>query len=123
HFIGSDSERAARVASGAEQQGKLWPFVETFYDNQGKENSGYVTDAFLRRIATAAGVNANTALAQADSTSAQSFLDRANSDANRLGIDATPTFTVARGDGAEQPLNANPLDPSSVSAALDKELS
>jgi protein-disulfide isomerase len=122
HFIGPDSTRAAKVAAGAEQQGKLWPFLETFYDNQGKENSGFVTDAFLRRIATAAGVNAEAALAQAGSTSAQSFLDRADGDANRLGIDATPTFTVARGNGAERPLNANALDAGSVSAALNQEL-
>ena len=31
HFIGPDSERAARVAAGAERQGKLWPFLEAFY--------------------------------------------------------------------------------------------
>src|SRR5215207_177513 len=43
HFIGPDSTRAARVAAGAERQGKLWPFLETFYANQGSENSGYAT--------------------------------------------------------------------------------
>jgi protein-disulfide isomerase len=122
HFIGSDSTRAATVAAGAERQGKLWPFLETFYDNQGKENSGYVTDAFLRRIATAAGVEANAALAQADSASATKFVDRADAAASALGINATPTLTVAHGTGAERVLDANALDPSSVSAALNKEL-
>ena len=51
HFIGPDSERAARVAAGAERQGRLWPFVEAFYAAQGGENSGYVTDGFLRSVA------------------------------------------------------------------------
>src|SRR6195952_162912 len=36
-FIGPDSMTAARVAAGAEQQGRLWSFVETFYANQGQE--------------------------------------------------------------------------------------
>ena len=40
--------RAARVAAGAQQQGQLWPFLEAFYAAQGQENSGYVTDGFLR---------------------------------------------------------------------------
>src|SRR4029450_11884418 len=59
HFIGEDSVRAARVAAGAEQQGKLWPFLEAFYAKQGTENSGYVTDDFLREVAAEAGVNAD----------------------------------------------------------------
>jgi protein-disulfide isomerase len=122
HFIGPDSERAARVAAGAERQGRLWQFLEVFYANQGQENAGYVTDAFLRRVATAAGVDADAALAQADSAFAQQQLAQANTDAQRLGVNATPTFTVAKGGGAPHALAANALDPSSVSAALDQEL-
>jgi protein-disulfide isomerase len=122
HFIGADSTRAAKLAAAAERQGRLWPFLEVFYANQGQENSGYVTDAFLRRVATAAGVNADAAFAGADSRFAQRRLDRANADAQRLGIDSTPTFAVAKGSGAPQVLEANGLDPSSVAAALDAEL-
>jgi protein-disulfide isomerase len=122
HFIGPDSAKAARVAAGAQQQGKLWPFLETFYANQGQENSGYVTDSFLRQIAQASGVNATAALGQADSAFAAARLDQANTDASKLGIDSTPTLTVARGTAPAQRLNANALDPSSVSAALNKEL-
>ena len=50
HFLGPDSERAARVAAGAERQGRLWAFLEAFYARQGTENSGYVTDGFLRDV-------------------------------------------------------------------------
>jgi protein-disulfide isomerase len=122
HFIGPDSTRAAKMAAAAERQGRLWPFLEVFYANQGPENSGYVTDAFLRRVATAAGVNADAAFAGADSQFAQRRLDRANADAQRLGIDSTPTFTVAKGSGAPHVLEADGLDPSSVATALDAEL-
>ncbi len=117
HFIGPDSERAARVAAGAAQQGRLWPFLEAFYAAQGQENSGYVTDEFLRSVAKAAGVDADAALAYADGAAAQQQLNRANADAQRLGIAATPTFTVARGDGKPRV-----LDSRSVAAGLDAEL-
>lgn len=122
HFIGPDSTRAAKVAAAAERQGRLWPFLEVFYANQGQENSGYVTDAFLRRVATAARVNADAAFAGAGSQFAQRRLDHASADAQRLGIDSTPTFTVAKGSGPPHVLEANGLDPSSVATALDAEL-
>ncbi len=122
HFLGPDSVRAAAVAAGAEQQGKLWPFLEAFYAAQGQENSGYVTDAFLRDVAAAAGVDADRALAAAGTAGAQDRLNRANADAQALGVDSTPTFTVARGDGKARVLAAGAQDPQTLAAALDKEL-
>jgi protein-disulfide isomerase len=121
-FIGPDSVRAAKVAAGADRQGRLWPFLEAFYARQGQENSGYVTDGFLRGVAAASGVDANAALGQAGSSFASGRLNRANTDASRLGISSTPTLTVRRGNGPEHVLDANALDPASVAAALNKEL-
>jgi len=119
-FIGPDSQRAARFAAGAAEQGRLWPFLEAFYASQGQENSGYVTDEHLRSVAAAAGVDAGTALEYADSAAAQEPLNRANADAQRLGIDSTPTFTVARGDAEPHVLPAH--EARSVAAAIDAEL-
>jgi protein-disulfide isomerase len=121
-FIGPDSVRAARVAAGAEQQGRLWPFLEAFYIAQGQENSGYVTDAFVRSVAGASGVDAAAALKFANGAAAQEPLNRANADAQALGIDSTPTFTIARGDGRARVLATGAQDPQTLAAALDKEL-
>ena len=121
-FIGPDSVRAARVAAGAADQGRLWPFLEAFYSAQGQENSGYVTDGFLRSVSEAAGVDAAAALKAANGASAQDRLNRANADAQALGIDATPTFTVARGDGKAHVLASGAQDPQTLAAAIDKEL-
>ncbi len=121
-FIGPDSVRAARVAAAAEQQGRLWPFLEAFYAAQGQENSGYVTDDFLRSVAAAAGVDATAALKAAGGAKAAERLNRANADAQTLGVDATPTFTVARGDGNPQVIGTGVLDPQALATALDKEL-
>jgi protein-disulfide isomerase len=122
HFLGPDSTVAAQVAAGAERQGRLWPFLEVFYANQGQENSGYVTDEFLRRVATDAGVDADKALAQANGAFAQRRLDRAGTEAAQLGVDSTPTLVVSGNGRAPHVLDADPLDPQSVSAALDREL-
>ena len=121
-FIGPDSERAARFAAGAAQQNRLWPFLEAFYAAQGRENSGYVTDAFLRSVAHAAGVDADSALAQMNSAGAQAQLNRANADATTLGVDSTPTFTVARTGGRAHVLATGAQKPQALAAALDAEL-
>ena len=118
HFIGPDSERAARVAAGAERQGRLWPFVEAFYAAQGAENSGYVTDGFLRSVAKAAGVDAGEALEAAGGEPALRRLERANADATRLGVQSTPTFTVTRGDGAPKVIGSGVLDQAVFEKAL-----
>jgi protein-disulfide isomerase len=55
-IIGPQSPIASRAAYAAGEQGRGWSFVELFYRNQGEENSGYVTDAFLTSIAKGAGV-------------------------------------------------------------------
>jgi protein-disulfide isomerase len=114
-FLGPDSERAARFAAGAAEQGRLWPFLEAFYSAQGPENSGYVTDEFLRSVARAAGVDADAASTYADSAGAQERLNRANADAQRFGVQATPSFTVARGDKAPRAV----VDVAGLTAAIE----
>ena len=93
-FIGPDSVVAARAAAGAQAQGKLWPFLAAFYANQGQENSGYATDDFLRSVATSAGVDADEALAFAQTDAAADRLNAANAEAQTRGIDSTPSFVV-----------------------------
>jgi protein-disulfide isomerase len=121
-FLGPDSVRAAGAAAAATRANRLYQFADAVYHHQGAENSGYVTDAFLRQVADASGVNAGAALSQAGSSFASGRLNRANADAAKLGINSTPTLTVRRGNGPEQVLSANALDPASVAAALNKEL-
>lgn len=119
HFLGPDSIKAARFAAGAQQQNKLWSFVETFYANQGTENSGYATDDFLKGVATTAGVNADAALKYSGTDDAEQALTTANQAAQAVGADSTPTFTVKKGDGPEKILLAGAGD---VSAELAKAL-
>jgi protein-disulfide isomerase len=117
HFIGSDSTRAAEVAAGARAQGRFWAFAEAFYASQGEENSGYVTDPFLRGVAKASGVDATKALAYSQTPAAEAPLNAADSAASKLAINSTPTFVVEKAGGAPKITDAADVD-----AAIKKAL-
>jgi protein-disulfide isomerase len=113
HFIGADSSRAAQAAAGAQQQGKLWPFVEAFYAAQGQENSGYVTDGFLRSVAKAAGADPAKVVA---ATSDQGMAT-ADAEAAKLRVNSTPTFVVTK-DGKTTVIGSGVLDAAALQKAL-----
>jgi protein-disulfide isomerase len=118
-FLGEDSVRAGQVAAGAASQDRLWSFAEAFYARQGEENSGYVTDAFLRSATAAAGVD--LAAAQHD-PDAVGVLARAQAEADRLGVKGTPAFFLRRGDSGLEPAEFGDMTSASFSAALDEAL-
>ncbi|HMJ35556.1 MAG TPA: thioredoxin domain-containing protein [Baekduia sp.] len=93
-FIGPDSLTAARVIEAAGLQDKLWDASDIFYRNQGQENSGYVTDAFLTQVLKAAGADPAKAVADAGSSAVSSELGAAKTLASRYGVDSTPTILV-----------------------------
>ena len=66
----------------------------------------------------AAGVDAGQALDAADGEPALRRLEHANADATRLGVSSTPTFTVAKGDGAPRVIGSGVLDKAAFEKAL-----
>jgi protein-disulfide isomerase len=122
-FIGEDSVRAARVAAAAALQDRMWPFTEYVFANQGAENSGWVTDAFLREATGAVpGLDGARALAEADSPAARRLLAEAERSATAAGVDSTPSFLLRRGDGTPRPLEVQELSPAAFASALDAAL-
>lgn len=91
----TQSAIAAKAALAASEQGRYWNYVELFYRNQGAEESGYVTDAFLTAIAKGAGVR-DIARWNRDRRSSRwdAVLARADAEAGRLGFAGTPSFLV-----------------------------
>jgi protein-disulfide isomerase len=98
-FIGPDSTPAAQALQAAGQQNKLWDASDLFYRNQGEENSGYVTDAFLKSILTAAGADASKATAAMSSPAVSQQLGEAKTLASRYGVNGTPTVLVGPSGG------------------------
>ena len=118
-FLGEDSVRAGRVAAGAAAQDRLWSFTDAFYANQGEENSGYVTDEFLRSTTAAAGVDLDAALAD---EGAPGVLERARAEAERLAVQGTPAFFLRHGDGELEPLEFDDMTPQAFVSALGAAL-
>jgi protein-disulfide isomerase len=94
-IIGPDSKPAMRAALAAGEQSRFWNFLQLFYLNQGGENSGYVTDAFLTDIAKGAGVpdigkwNTDRNSSKFDAT-----IQQGSSQAQSLGFTGTPSILV-----------------------------
>jgi protein-disulfide isomerase len=120
-LIGPDSLKAAAWAGAAARQNRLYQFADLFYRNQGTENSGYVTDSFLSKIAKAAGMNVAQARRYGSSRSVQQRLAATTNAAENAGVNGTPTFYVGRGSSL-RPLAVGGYDPQSFSAALDSVL-
>ena len=78
--------------------------------------SGYATDDFLRSVAQSAGVNADEALAYAQTDAAADQLNQANSEAQTRGIDSTPSFVVTGKDGKAHVVVGH--DDASLTAAI-----
>jgi protein-disulfide isomerase len=96
-ILGNDSVVAARAAAAAAQQNKFFDYASTFYANQGPENTGYVTEAFLTKIAKAVpGLNVARWKADLNAGAGTSILSRAETAARTAGVDSTPSFFVAK---------------------------
>lgn len=117
-FLGDDSTEAAELAAAAALQNKLYEFTETFYLNQGEENTGYVTDDFLTDVAEQTpGLDAEQAMDDRDSPGAQALMEENEQAASDLGINSTPSFVLADG-GEPTPLELNELTPDAFTEAL-----
>jgi protein-disulfide isomerase len=114
-FIGPDSLTAARAAEAAGKQNKLWNFIDVFYNNQGTENTDYVTDAFLTKIAKGAGVDPTKMLADRQDPKIDTAIAKAQQDAQQAGVNSTPTFIIQKAGSPPQKAAA-----AQVEAALAK---
>jgi protein-disulfide isomerase len=121
-FLGDDSVKAARAVVAAGEQNKAWPLLDAIFANQGPENTGYVTEAFLRRMAEqVSGLDVDAMLATADTDAVVPALQEADQRASQFGLDSTPSFLLTVGDGKPRPL-ASDLNAPGFTAALDKRL-
>ncbi|MGD9736221.1 MAG: DsbA family protein [Solirubrobacterales bacterium] len=94
-IIGEESLPAGAAAIAAGNQGRGWNFLELFYRNQGKENSGYVTDDFLEAVAKAAGVKDLARFNQERKSKAvEEEAERTTEQAATLGFEGTPSFAI-----------------------------
>jgi protein-disulfide isomerase len=113
----TDSARMAAVAYGAQQQNKLWNFVDLQYFNQGEEDTGYATDAYIKNIASGVqGLDVPKAFAARTTPGATRALQDANALFTRSGADGTPTILVGPTGGTLKKLDN--VDAGSIASAI-----
>jgi protein-disulfide isomerase len=93
------SQQVAALAAG--KQNKMWNFIYLFYGEQGRENSGYVTERYLQGLAQqVSGLNLIAwSAARNDPDLANSIAGDARA-AGTAGVNSTPSFLLNRGAGA-----------------------
>jgi protein-disulfide isomerase len=121
-ILGPDSEKAARALAGAADQGKAWQFLDLWYLNQGEENTGYVTDDFIRKIASGVqGLDADKVVAASNDMGNTETVATANTEAQKFGIQSTPSYLLGRTGQQPQQLQVqDPNDPSQFAQAIDR---
>jgi protein-disulfide isomerase len=116
-FLGPDSVEAAKVAAASGLQNRQWDFVESFYANQGEENSGYVTEEFLREVGGVRGLDVDRAFGDRGDPQTAEQLRESKLAAHDAGVESTPTFRVGRRGGEMKTVTGDQL-PAAIDAAL-----
>jgi len=117
------AQQIAALAAG--RQDRMWNFIETFYREEGEENSGYVTESYLEGIASQVP---GLSLAQwmSDRDSPRLFREVAvdGAVAKEVRLGGTPAFLLGR-TGAGRALelgNVSLTDPASLDRVIERIL-
>jgi protein-disulfide isomerase len=95
NIIGEDSVKANRAVMAAGLQDRMWDASMRFYDVQGQENSGYVTDPFLRGVLSGVrGLDLARALKDRSSSAVHDQLAAVHTLQSRYAVSSTPTVLV-----------------------------
>jgi predicted DsbA family dithiol-disulfide isomerase len=113
------AQQVAVLAAG--RQERAWHFGETFYAEQGEENSGYVTDAYLQGIASQiVGLDlVRWASDRRDPELASEITGDART-AENARLTGTPSFLIGASGGTMS--GFSPSDPTSFDAAIEELL-
>ena len=118
-FLGPDSVTAARAAFAAGEQNRYWPYHTLLFENQGEENSGYVTDDFLRGLAEdTPGLDVEKWEDQRAGNSFTKELRAVQAKAQAAGVNSTPTLIV-KGPGGQVKIDRL-TEYGQITSAIDK---
>jgi len=123
HFVGPESETALRAALAAGAQHRFWNVVELLYENQGAENTGWVSDTLLHSIGDAVpGLSTSRMLAGLQSSNVTNLLAQGDALAQQAGISSTPSFAVGKTGGTLRVVPITSLSAGGITPQLDAAL-
>jgi protein-disulfide isomerase len=116
------TQQVAALAAG--KQNKGWYYIELFYNQQGEEDTGYVTEQYLRTLAgQTPGLNLTDWTAARNEPAFSNTITSDAQAANNAGFTGTPSFQIGKTGGPVSKLEYQSLtDPSSFESAIDKLL-
>jgi protein-disulfide isomerase len=117
-----NTQQVAALAAGKQNLG--WYFIETFYHEQGEEDSGYVTESYLRKIASQVpGLNLKQWATDRKDAELASDLETDKQIESNEGFEGTPSFLIGTTGGAMSKLTYQSVtDPTFVNEAVEKLL-
>lgn len=125
-FIGPDSTRGQKALLAAAEQNKAFDFAQVLYDNQGTENTGWLTDSMIVKIAeSVTGLNVPKLLVDQKAPKVKQQIADVTAAVAASKVNGTPTVFVGR-KGTKPALvgqvNSSP-SLTEVETALDTALS
>jgi protein-disulfide isomerase len=121
-FLGEDSVKGYRFLLAAARQNKLWNLQEAMYRHQGAENSGWVTDDLIRRLAARIpGLDVDRLFTDAERSDIRTAAEGAADAASEAGIPGTPSFLIQAGGAPPYLIQVGSAQ--EMRAALDDALS
>lgn len=115
-------QQTAALAAG--KQSKMWDYIEIFYNEQGEEGSGYVTDQFLAKIAQQVpGLNLGSWTSDRGNSALANEIIADGQAANAAGLSETPSFLIGKTGSQLSKLNVTTFtDSTAFNEAIEKLL-
>jgi protein-disulfide isomerase len=119
-FIGPDSIRGQAAELAAADQNRVFNFAELLYDNQGTENTGWLTDSMIANVAKSIpGLQVHTLLDTRTSSAVKAAQKQVAALATADKVGGTPTLFVGKTGTQGMEVNLkSPTDEHSVAAAI-----
>jgi protein-disulfide isomerase len=122
-ILGEDSTRANRAVMAAGLQNRMWDASMRFYDVQGQENSGYVTDRFLRGVLSGVhGLDAARAMKERSSQEVRDELGAVYSMQRLYAVGSTPTLMIGTDDTDLTLVASGVIAPDKLAQAINATL-
>ncbi|HEY2372142.1 MAG TPA: thioredoxin domain-containing protein [Gaiellaceae bacterium] len=119
HFVGPDSERALRLLDAAALQNRFFQAAGLLYSSQGEENTGWVTDGYLRSLAySIRGADPQRLLDNRQTIAVETTMRADQQKAARDGVVSTPWIELGPNGGRPRHVELARLDAAAVAPAI-----
>jgi protein-disulfide isomerase len=96
-FIGPQSKTGRLALIAASFQNKGFEYAKVLYDNQGQEDSGWLTDSMMGQIAASVnGLKVQQVLSEKNDSAASTIASKVDALAKKANVQGTPTILIGR---------------------------